>query len=195
MALSADTSVSATKHVPLCLQSILESCSISDSFMTAFCVHPDVPRLLEGLLLNEPRVAIRQGTALLIRQTCVPPVKDGERYGRCAGITFQIRSWANTLLLQSLLGVAPSAAKLRGFFWPLVSRLVRPAITGPVDSTEVLNLCFEMLQTLGAAQSEISNLKQLSDDWFDLLLGYTTTEVCPNFYSFRPLSHTLIPCV
>jgi ubiquitin carboxyl-terminal hydrolase 34 len=77
VALSADTPDSTTKHVPLCLQSILESCSLSDVFMSAFCVHPDVPRLLEGLLLNEPRVAVRQSTALLIRQICCP-VKEGE---------------------------------------------------------------------------------------------------------------------
>jgi ubiquitin carboxyl-terminal hydrolase 34 len=34
-----------------------------------------------------------------------------------------------------------------------------------------------MLQTLRGTQSEISNLKQLSNDWFNLLLDYKTSEV------------------
>lgn len=68
-------------------------------------------------------------------------------------------------------------AKFRDFFWPQVSRLVGPAIGNPDNAAEVLCLCLEMLQTLRAAKSEIFNLKQLSTDSFELLLGYTTSEV------------------
>ncbi|KAK4237057.1 hypothetical protein C8A03DRAFT_16355 [Achaetomium macrosporum] len=153
LAASSNTPQNAIKHAPLCLHAILESCSLSDAFMSAFRVHPEVPRLFEHLLLNDPRVAIRHDTALLIRQrTC--PVNETE----------------------SLEEVDPTTTKLRDFLWPLVSRLVRPAIANPSRSAEVLDLCFDMLQTLQETQSEIANLKQLSDDWFDVLLGYTTTE-------------------
>ncbi|KAL2018794.1 hypothetical protein VTK56DRAFT_352 [Thermocarpiscus australiensis] len=153
VALSANTPGCAIKHVPLCLQSIFESCSMSDDFMSAFRVHPDVPRLLEDLLLNAPRVAVRQRTALLIRQKC-GPVKDGER----------------------LPGSGTSTARFSDFFWPLVSRLVRPAVARPGHSTEVLDLCFDMLQALRDAEAEISDLKELSNDWFNLLVCHTTFE-------------------
>lgn len=87
VAVSANTTKNATKHVSLCLQSILGSCSMSDSFMTAFCVHPEVPGIFENLLLNDPRAAVRQNTALLIRQKTVT-VAEGERYGRSRSLLF-----------------------------------------------------------------------------------------------------------
>lgn len=68
-------------------------------------------------------------------------------------------------------------AKFREFFWPLISRLVRPAIASMDNSAEILELCFDMLQTLEQTQPEILDLKQLSNDWFSLLLDYTTSEV------------------
>ncbi|SPQ22462.1 4cc22c61-bf1b-4482-8892-2926799c2547 [Thermothielavioides terrestris] len=153
VAASSDTPLGAPKHVSLCLQSILESCSMSGTFMSAFCVHPEVPRVLEDLLLNDERDLVRHNTALLIRQkTC--PIKENE----------------------SVQEIDSTTAQFRDFFWHLVSRLVRPAIARPNNSAEVLDLCFVMLRTLQDAGSEIANAKQLSDDWFNLLLNYTTTE-------------------
>src|SRR4051812_40265760 len=67
-ALAADTPESAEEQVPLCLESIFESCSVSDGFMSAFRVHPEVPGLIERLLLHEPRDTIRQSASKLIRQ-------------------------------------------------------------------------------------------------------------------------------
>ncbi|GAB1320503.1 USP domain-containing protein [Madurella fahalii] len=153
VALSADTVESATKHVPLCLQSIFESCSMSDVFMSAFCTHPEVPGLLGDLLLKEPRVAVRQSIALLIEQKCCP-VKDGEsRSDSC-----------------------PTTSKFREFLWPLISRLVGPAIASPSNSAEVLSLCLVMFQTLRDDQPGILNLRDLANDWLELLLGHTTSE-------------------
>lgn len=90
LALSADTPESATKHVPHCLQSILQSCCASDAFMSAFCAHPAVPRLFEELLLNERRVEVRESTARLIRQIC-GPTEEGEGYVNCASATISCR--------------------------------------------------------------------------------------------------------
>jgi ubiquitin carboxyl-terminal hydrolase 34 len=73
---------------------------------------------------------------------------------------------------------SPIVARFRDFFWPLISRLVKPAIASPGNSAEILELCFDMLQTLDEAESTIVNLKQLSNEWFGLLLSYTTSEVC-----------------
>ena len=68
-------------------------------------------------------------------------------------------------------------AKFRDFFWPLVSQLVRPAISKTNSSTEILELCFDMLRALEETQPGSANLDQLSRDWLDLLLNYTTSEV------------------
>ncbi|KAL2259798.1 hypothetical protein VTK26DRAFT_6391 [Humicola hyalothermophila] len=153
MALSAESSERAIKSVPLCLQSILESCWMSDKCMLAFCSHAEVPRLLEDLLLNEPRATLRQSTALLLRKACGQIKDDG-----------------------SSPDIVAPATKLREFIWPLVSRLVGPAISKPSNSTEVLGLCFELLQALRSADSEILDLEQLSKDWFSHLLNYVTDE-------------------
>jgi ubiquitin carboxyl-terminal hydrolase 34 len=81
--------------------------------------------------------------------------------------------------------------KFRHFFWPLISQLIRPAIASAGNSVEILELCFDMLQTLEEAQFEGLNLKQLSNDWFSLVLDYTTTEVrrrLPGTYRHQPLT-------
>jgi ubiquitin carboxyl-terminal hydrolase 34 len=75
----SDTSESASQHASLCFQCILESCSRSDTFMSAFCAHPRVPGLIKSLLLNDPREAVRQNTVLLIRQK-TSPGEGTERY-------------------------------------------------------------------------------------------------------------------
>ena len=61
-----DTANGAAKHAELCLRSILQSCSMSEAFMAAFCAHEDVPDLLGKLLLYDQRQAIRQTTSLLV---------------------------------------------------------------------------------------------------------------------------------
>lgn len=56
---------------------------MSDVFMSAFFVHPDLPRLLEGLLLHEPRIEVRQCTATLIQEKCTPIKNGGKLYDPC----------------------------------------------------------------------------------------------------------------
>ena len=174
VAVSATSTENATNHVSLCLQSILESCSLSDDFMAAFCIHPEVPRLFEDLLLNDPQTAVRQNTAVLIRQ------KIGTEGERCGDSTCPPCSPGlsdTSVLVNSLQNATPAVQRFRDFFWPLIWRLVRPAITSIGNSVEILDLCFDMLQTLQEAQPETLDLEQLSDDWFSLLLDYTTSEV------------------
>ncbi|KAK4252308.1 hypothetical protein C7999DRAFT_27033 [Corynascus novoguineensis] len=154
MAIPTESSQSATKHIALCLQSILESCCTSNDFMTAFSTHPDVPRIMGDLLLKDPRDTVRQTTAVLIREKS-GTAAEGESFADEETTIF---------------------AKFREFFWPLISRLVRPAIESMDNSAEILELCFDMLQTLEQTQPEILDLKQLSNDWFSLLLDYTTSE-------------------
>jgi len=43
-----------------------------------------------------------------------------------------------------------------------------------------------MLQTLQESQSQSLGLKELSSDWFDLLLDYTTSEVGLAHCSIQP---------
>ena len=173
VAVSANSTENATNHVSLCLQSILESCSMSDGFMAAFCIHPEVPRLFEDLL-NDPQAAVRQNTAVLIRQKIGT---EGERCGHSAAPPCSPGLSDTSIFASSLQNAAPTVQRFRDFFWPLIWRLVRPAITGIGNSVEILDLCFDMLQTLQEAQPETLDLEQLSDEWFGLLLDYTTSEV------------------
>lgn len=53
---------------------------MSGSFMSAFCVHAEVPRVLGELLLDDPRLAVRQNTAVLIRRQ-TDTATEGDRYG------------------------------------------------------------------------------------------------------------------
>ncbi|AEO57729.1 hypothetical protein MYCTH_2304264 [Thermothelomyces thermophilus ATCC 42464] len=154
MATPADSPKSATKHIALCLQSILESCCTSSDFMTAFSTHSDVPRIIGDLLLNDPRETVRQTTAMLLREKS-GTAAEGERYSNKESATI---------------------AKFRDFFWPLVSQLVGPAISKTDNSTEILELCFDMLQTLEETHPGSPNLEQLSHHWLNLLLNYTTSE-------------------
>ncbi|KAK4106515.1 hypothetical protein N658DRAFT_21639 [Parathielavia hyrcaniae] len=150
---SANCPKKATKHVALCLQGILECCSMNNIFMSAFASHPEVPGMLGDLALRDPRVSVRQTTALLIRQKS-GTVVEGERREE----------------------TSPIFARFRDFFWPVISRLVKPAVANRSNSAEILDLSFDMLQILEEAQSETLKLKQLSKEWFSILLGYTTSE-------------------
>jgi hypothetical protein len=49
-----------------------------------------------------------------------------------------------------------------------------------------------MLQTLQEAQPETLDLEQLSDDWFSLLLDYTTTEV--RLKTLKPHGRWILTC-
>jgi ubiquitin carboxyl-terminal hydrolase 34 len=161
VATPSDPQKGAIKHISLCLQSILESCCVSDGFLSAFVAHPDVPHILEDLLLSDLRATVRRTTAVLIREK-TGAVAESES-------CFEKRS--------------TTVAKLREFLWPLISRLVRPAIASTGNSAEILELCSDMLGTLEERQIGILDLKQLSTDWFDLLVDYNTTEVRSMFCS------------
>ncbi|KAL1842744.1 hypothetical protein VTJ49DRAFT_4382 [Mycothermus thermophilus] len=151
---SSDSPQTATKHTSLCLQSILESCCVSESFASAFSSHPNVSNVMIDLLFRDPRALVRKNTALLICQATgtVP---------EC----------------ESLLDSDSSVARFRGFFWPLVSGLVRSAVTDSSHAVEILRLCYDMFKGMQDSGVEDLNLDKLAGDLFDLLLHYTTTEV------------------
>ncbi|KAK4190072.1 ubiquitin carboxyl-terminal hydrolase 34 [Podospora australis] len=151
--LATDPHGSSTRHISLCLQAILESCSLSDPFMMAFCRHPGVSRLLEQLLLHEPRAAVRSNTVSLIQRKC---------------------GLANFSDSRARSEHMPAA--FRELFWPVVSGLVEPAIAKPDQATEVLHLCRDLFQTLCRNQVEILDPNVISVSWLDLFLQYTTFE-------------------
>ncbi|KAK4123811.1 hypothetical protein N657DRAFT_680934 [Parathielavia appendiculata] len=153
MGIAANCQKKATKHVTLCLRGILESCSASDIFMSAFASHPEVPGMLGNLLLRDPRASVRQNCALLIRQKTGTVAED-----------------------ENAEEASPVVARFRDLFWPVVSRLVKAAVANRSNSAEILELSFDMLQTLEEAQPRTLNLKDLSHEWFSLLLSYTTSE-------------------
>ncbi|KAK3313841.1 hypothetical protein B0H66DRAFT_483418 [Apodospora peruviana] len=148
--LSADTSDGNATHTTLCLEIILEACARSSDFMSAFCVHTGIPRLLEDLLLRDPRAQVRINTALLILD----------------------RIRAN----HPSAPADTATVKFREFFWPLVSGMVGSAIRNASQSIEQLDLCFKMFQILRVAQPQILDIPQLLRNWGNLLLSYTTFE-------------------
>ncbi|KAK3996099.1 ubiquitin carboxyl-terminal hydrolase 34 [Cladorrhinum sp. PSN332] len=152
-ALSADTSGNPEEQAPLCLESILESCSVSEGFMSAFRLHSDVPSLVERLLLYETRDAIRKSAANLIEQKCKVQETDDKRSDP-----------------------DPISLAFRKLFWPIVSGLIRPAVSNRDNSLEVLGLSFALFQALIHNHDDVLDLATLSRDWFSLLLDYTTFE-------------------
>ena len=147
--LSADSSYIGIKHMTRCLESIFRLCSLSSAFLSAFCTHPEIPRLFENLLLRDPRFTMRMVTAKLI----------------LGKIGTEMTSDAS-----------PMTAKLREFFWPLVSGLVGAAISPGSQPDQFLELCLNMFNALRLARSPILDIPQLLADWGRLLLSYTTTE-------------------
>lgn len=147
--LPGDQSDPAVDHLSLCLRSILKACSMSSSFMSAFCSHPKIPPLFESLLLRDPRAAVRGITTGLILENI--------------GVSMQLET-------------DPVTAKFREFFWPFVTALVAPAITQGTHSDELLALCLKMFQILRSGHSSILDMRQLLANWGHLLLSYTTTE-------------------
>ncbi|KAK4227673.1 ubiquitin carboxyl-terminal hydrolase 34 [Podospora fimiseda] len=153
-ALSMETSGNPAEQALLCLESILESCSVNEAFMSAFSTHSDVPRLVERLLLHEPKDRIRQSAGLLIRHKC------------------KVRMDAD----DGVSGPDPISHTFRKLFWPIVSSLVRPAVQKVVNAAEVLSLSLMMLHALIRSDDDILDCKTLSQEWFTLLLEYTTFE-------------------
>ncbi|KAK0737002.1 hypothetical protein B0T21DRAFT_286758 [Apiosordaria backusii] len=148
--LSAALSGHPPSHVRRCFQSILEACCLSDSFMAAFCAQPEVPRLIERMLLHEPCSPVSKKTATLIRQKCGMEEPSESRPTRTRATAF------------------------RKLFWPLVCGLVEPAVKN--RSIEVLGLCLDLFRAVRSAQPELLQLRDLSDQWFNLLAQYETTE-------------------
>lgn len=146
--MTADAPESATKHACLCLLGIFECCSRSPEFWKEFRENDQVPELVADLLLNNSRPAVRQHTAELIGKKII---ESPEPHA--------------------------AAGEFREFFWPLVSRLVGPAMRQPHNSGELLNLALSILKLLRGSGSPIFDVQQLLADWGDLLLSYTTYEV------------------
>ncbi|KAL2271630.1 hypothetical protein VTJ83DRAFT_1001 [Remersonia thermophila] len=174
---SSDSPQTATKHISLCLQSILESCCVSDSFASAFSSHPNVSNVVIDLLFRDPRPLVRKNAALLICQA-TRTIPECERYGSYEDFLASsglLNSECFTLP-SSLLDSDSSVARFRGFFWPLVSGLVRPAVAESSHAVEIVRLCYDMFKGMRGSGVVGHNLETLVGDIFGLLLFYTTTE-------------------
>ncbi|KAK4650155.1 hypothetical protein QC762_701840 [Podospora pseudocomata] len=148
--LAAAVSGCPPAHVRRCFQSILEACCLSEAFMAAFCAKPEVPPLIERMLLHEPCSPVSKKTAALIRQKCGMEDSFEGHPARTRATAF------------------------RKLFWPLVCGLVEPAVRN--RSIEVLNLCLDLFRAVRSAQPELLEVGKLSRQWFDLLAAYDTTE-------------------
>ncbi len=172
----------APRQIPIYFGCIIESCSMSEDFLSAFCNHPQVVPLLEILLLRDPRPIVRENTALIISNKIDPSGMYVWPFGANIGAD-NSRSEPDI-----------TATRFRNFFWPVVSSLVGPAISNPTNSGEVLELCLGMLGRLRDARSSTLDMQKHFNDWNSLLLDYTTFEVLfhyPEFASFGLIESSL----
>lgn len=66
--LSTDKPNAFPSVISLCLESILEACSFSEAFMSAYCADERGSRLLELMLVKDSRLEVRRGTAVVIME-------------------------------------------------------------------------------------------------------------------------------
>ncbi|KAK1751703.1 ubiquitin carboxyl-terminal hydrolase 34 [Echria macrotheca] len=150
LSLSSGSLMNAPKHLNLCLRSILDPCTLSEDFISAFCADEKISGPLQKLLLCDPRKEVRASTALVILQ--------------------KVRG----------IGVPsiPSAVtdRFRDLFWPIVSNMIRSALECPKTSIEVLELCVSMLTNLRETRPQTLDAPRLIEEWMRLLLWYSTFE-------------------
>jgi hypothetical protein len=80
--------------------------------------------------------------------------------------------------------------QFRRFLWPIISRLVEPAVVCGGNSIEALELCLESFKILRDAKSPVLDAQKHLRDWCNLLVGYTTFEVQRFSPLLRAEAHT-----
>ncbi|KAK3340714.1 hypothetical protein B0H65DRAFT_268095 [Neurospora tetraspora] len=154
------------RRIQVCLDSILEACSMSPELMKACFEHHGVPKLLEDLLLHDQRASVRQSTKqmLLGKFDADAPTE----LGRVVQGPEPCMANSETL--------SDDDNPFRAYLWPVISGFVRSAMSSPGNPTEFFELCQSMLRTLVNSKSPLVDVQKLSHEWIGLLLEYQTFE-------------------
>jgi ubiquitin carboxyl-terminal hydrolase 34 len=145
---SASSSATETEYFWLCLEVMLESCSRSAIFWSAFCNHEGAIELLKRALLLDPRAAVRHHLASIIRQKVTADDQPG----------------------------VTTADAFASFFWPLAFELTEAAMEHPPGTSELFSICSSILKRLLAAEPVAVQANGLFSDLSARLFSYTTYE-------------------
>lgn len=137
-----------TDHVRLCLQGIFESCSKSVDFWSAFRAYKPALKLVESSLLHDPRKAVRQVTASLISQKVTATDHQG----------------------------VLEAGEFASFFWPLLFKLIEPAMDHAPGASELFDTCDSVFKQVLVSKPEALDPNSLFSFLSNRLLSYTTDE-------------------
>ncbi|KAI0840468.1 hypothetical protein F5Y06DRAFT_262834 [Hypoxylon sp. FL0890] len=129
-------------------EALLESCAKSDAFWKGFRDQTGVQKVVQSLLLDEPRSIVRRNIARLIT--------------------------AKSIHHHAVSG--PRALDFAELFWPIVFRLIPRAVMEPDKCEETFSLSFELLHKLNDENSSAVDLPTCLSQCGKLLLSHTTTE-------------------
>ncbi|KAI1457701.1 hypothetical protein F4805DRAFT_427886 [Annulohypoxylon moriforme] len=129
-------------------EALLEPCAKGNAFWEGFQDETGVQKVVQRLLLDDPRPIVRKNVARLITHKSI------DAYGVSSGCSLQFAE----------------------LFWPIVSQLVPRAVREPSKCEETFCLCFQLLHKLNAENPGVVNLPACIEKCAELLLSYTSTE-------------------
>ncbi|KAI1103786.1 hypothetical protein F4804DRAFT_309190 [Jackrogersella minutella] len=147
-AAAAQTTQISVELINRSFEALLEPCAKDNAFWKGFQDETGVQKVVQLLLLDDPRPIVRKNVARLITSKSI---RDNVIPG----------------------GQALEFAEL---FWPIVFQLVPRAATEPSKCEETFCLSFQLLHKLNAEHSDAVDLPACLKQCGDLLLSHTTTE-------------------
>ncbi|KAI1417598.1 hypothetical protein F5Y13DRAFT_201180, partial [Hypoxylon sp. FL1857] len=147
-AAAAQTNQVSIELINRSFEALLESCAKSDAFWKGFRDQTAVQKVVQSLLLDDPRPIVRRNIARLIT--------------------------AKSIHHHAISG--PRALDFAELFWPIVFQLVPRAVTEPNKCEETFSLSFELLHKLNDENSSAVDLPACLSQCGELLLSHTTTE-------------------
>ncbi|KAI4860782.1 hypothetical protein F4820DRAFT_95596 [Hypoxylon rubiginosum] len=146
-AAAAQTNQVSIEVINRCFESLLECCAKSDIFWDGFRDQTGVQRVVQRLLLDDPRQIVRQSIAKIIFRSL---------YDHGPG--------------------AARALDFAELFWPAVFQLVPQAAAEPSKCAEIFALSFQLLRKLIDEGSNVVDLSNCLGLCGQLLLSHKPTE-------------------
>ncbi|KAI1464645.1 uncharacterized protein F4812DRAFT_149220 [Daldinia caldariorum] len=148
VAASAQTNQVSIELITRSFEALLESCKKSEVFWKGFRDQVGLQKMVQRLVLDDPRPIVRKSIAGLIT--------------------------AKSLHEQPVPGA--QALDFAELFWPLIFQLVHQAVTEPNKCEETFSLSFQLLHKLNKEKPGVVDLPTCLRQCGKLLLSHTTTE-------------------
>ncbi|KAI2785330.1 hypothetical protein F4815DRAFT_490487 [Daldinia loculata] len=147
-AASAQTNQLSIELISRSFEALLESCAKSGVFWKGFRDQIGLQKVVQRLVLNDPRPIVRRSIAGLIT--------------------------AKSLHGRAVPGA--KALDFAELFWPIIFQLVHLAVKEPNKCEETFNTSFQLFQKLNEQSSSVVDLPTCLRQCGELLLSHTTTE-------------------